>query len=191
MMNRLGQPDFTEHMDAALFEDFCTDVFQGLPENESAQRYGKNGQSQHGIDIVIRRKDGLVDLAQCKLYKSCTKQHITAACSEFLSNKTFWQSYNPRRFILVVSADLEATAVQDEINDQSKRFSEAGVDLVVWSSKTLYAKARSLNDAQLLRPIFETRRGLHRIEKHSRLLRQYILDSKQALGSSLRLPASF
>jgi hypothetical protein len=152
--NRLGQPDFTELMDSTLFEDFCTDVLRRLPETDTAERYGKRGQAQYGIDIVVRLKSGEVHLAQCKLYRAFTAKQIATACTEFLSNQAAWEPYKPNRFILIVSADLGATAIQDEINEQAKFFGAAGVELSVWSGETLYAKALSLNDGLLLRTYF-------------------------------------
>jgi hypothetical protein len=55
------------------FESFCLAVVRALPEVKRAERYGKTGEKQRGIDIAAELHDGRKRTIQCRLRKRFTK----------------------------------------------------------------------------------------------------------------------
>jgi len=50
------------------------------PGVAGAECYGKNGQLQRGIDIIITRETGGVDVAQCKNHVEYGDDKLVKAC---------------------------------------------------------------------------------------------------------------
>ncbi|MEP6935861.1 MAG: hypothetical protein ABI988_18300 [Nitrospirota bacterium] len=58
------------------FEELCLDVWKRLLNDPSAQRYGRPGQKQHGVDIIGRRRGSLDWIGvQCKLRRMGNVSH--------------------------------------------------------------------------------------------------------------------
>ena len=93
-------------MDPVAFEEMCCAILQTHPHIESAVRYGVNGQSQKGIDILAKHKAEGHDVAQCKCHKSFDEKKIDSAVSEFLKHVGFWKDYGTKTFILLVASSL-------------------------------------------------------------------------------------
>ncbi len=51
--------------DWQVFEDLCRDLFAAEWDDPEAQKHGRSGQPQHGVDVLGRR-DGRWQAAQCK-----------------------------------------------------------------------------------------------------------------------------
>ena len=61
--------------DAYEFESITVDVLNIVYPGRNLQRYGRQGQNQHGIDVRTIDKGELI-VAQCKDYKIIKPQHI-------------------------------------------------------------------------------------------------------------------
>jgi hypothetical protein len=57
------------------FERFCLAVVRALPDVKRADRYGKMGEAQRGIDIEADLLDGRKRTIQCRLRKAFNKSH--------------------------------------------------------------------------------------------------------------------
>lgn len=50
--------------------------------NASVQRFGRNGQAQHGVDVLITRADGTADGYQCKHVQSLDEATVLAEAAK-------------------------------------------------------------------------------------------------------------
>ena len=62
--------------DWQVFEDFCRDLFAAEWNDPEAQKHGRPGQQQHGVDIVGRR-DGRWQAIQCKRKRTFPETQLT------------------------------------------------------------------------------------------------------------------
>ena len=64
------------------FESFCLSVVRSLPEVKRADRYGKTGEAQAGIDIEADLRDGRKRTVQCRHRKTITKPQLEKLVAE-------------------------------------------------------------------------------------------------------------
>src|SRR5438552_1383099 len=100
--NRSLPPPFSE-IGAVKFQELGSDL---MAEDEiylDPVVYGRNGQSQRGIDIVapLRDKTGL-HLGQCKAWEEPSPKKIREATEEFLPHAKYWQDQGLKKFILLI-----------------------------------------------------------------------------------------
>lgn len=71
------------------FESFCLAVVRALPEIVRAERYGKTGEKQRGIDIEADLVGGGKRTIQCRLRKQFSKKHVekTVKDTTFVANE--------------------------------------------------------------------------------------------------------
>lgn len=69
------------------FERFCYRLAKYNNDVEHYDTYGRQGQSQHGLDIYLRRSDGQYDAWQCKRYQKINCSDIISVVSVFLTGK--------------------------------------------------------------------------------------------------------
>ncbi len=62
--------------DWQVFEDFCRDLFAAEWGDPEAQKHGRSGQKQHGVDIFGRR-DGRWQAVQCKRKRTFPEKKLT------------------------------------------------------------------------------------------------------------------
>lgn len=133
-------PPFHE-LDSSTFERLTKDLLAKQEHIAVADLYGVGGQTQYGVDVVARHKDGDgSDVAQCKCYRSIDPGGIRDASDAFLNHLERWKNYDVRRFILVVACPLDRTELQDEIQVQTRRFRERGILYEAWGTGTLRLK---------------------------------------------------
>lgn len=92
------------------FEAFCHDLISQFGTTEIANRYGRKGDFQKGIDIVARLTDGMCWVFQCKRYKNFTETNIKKAIRE--------TTYEADKYILLLSCEA-SRKVRDEIDKHS------------------------------------------------------------------------
>jgi len=88
------------------FERFCVEFVELLDNVESAHRYGTQGDTQLGIDIVAEMNDGTRRGFQCKKY-----QKYTAGDAREAINKA---TYSADNYVLLLSCEATAS-VRDVI----------------------------------------------------------------------------
>ena len=117
-------------------------------DNHGAQFYGRRGQKQYGLDIVERENQGARSLYQVKRFQQLHPSAIDDAVEEYAGPPRGVdyggepRRFNPRRFVVVTSATLEA----DTHNiDEVARLQEAygrDLEIEVWGAETLSRKLR-------------------------------------------------
>ena len=134
-------PHFWELDPKKQFQPLCVDLLTQEPGIASADEYGKNGQSQLGIDILGKNSDGQsIVVGQCKCYENYKRADVTEAAEDFHENHQYWKEQGVISFILMVACDLSDKKVQDEINKQRQRFAEIGIHFEAWSGSILRNK---------------------------------------------------
>lgn len=130
------------------FQELGRDLMEKEPNIATASLYGKRGQGQRGIDIIARRKSGDgIEVGQCKNYEVFSVKGLIEASDDFLKYwDNHWSKQHVRRFVLLVSIELDETQYQDEITKQTQRFLEYGIDYEVWHAVNLRNKLRLHHD---------------------------------------------
>ncbi len=116
--------------DWQVFEDFCCQLFAAEWGDREAQKYGRSGQGQHGVDVYGRR-DGRWQAVQCKRKQRFPESKLTAA----QVRREVTEAYDfsrPLETLVVATTAQPDTAVQDlaaeltddhgEEDDERKRF---------------------------------------------------------------------
>jgi hypothetical protein len=89
------------------------------------QLYGTSGQAQEGIDILLwHDAENQRSAWQCKRYETITADDIAKAVDKFMNGK--WRE-KCTTLRICVSASLEDTKVQDEIDNQKQQLKSANV----------------------------------------------------------------
>lgn len=92
------------------FEAFCHDLISQFGTTEIANRYGRKGDFQRGIDIIARQTDGTCWAFQCKRYKNFTEANVKKAIRE--------TTYESDKYILLLSCEASSKVI-DEIDKHS------------------------------------------------------------------------
>ena len=125
------------------FQELCRDLFDAESDIAICEIYEKRGQTQNGIDLLARKKDGDgIEVGQCKCYEDFPAREICKASDEFFAHLERWSKENVKRFILFVASDLSNTKQQNEIIVQEKRFAEYRIRYEAWSASKIRNKLR-------------------------------------------------
>jgi Restriction endonuclease len=114
------------------FEDIVWEIYTRKWKNPHAQRYGRSGQTQHGIDIYGQQNGAGDYIAiQCKRYED-NKLTIKKIKQDIEKTHLFLSPIND---YLIVTTDSRDTKIQDhvrKINDEHKSRSKFTVRVVFW-----------------------------------------------------------
>jgi hypothetical protein len=125
------------------FEEMCRDLLSTEPDIATCDIYGKQGQSQHGIDVLAYRRGGDgIEVGQCKCYEDFPPREIRAVSEAFFQHWDVWSGRKVKRFILFVASDLKTRQRQQEIETQRERFAQVGIVYEAWSAATIRNKLR-------------------------------------------------
>lgn len=123
------------------FERLCRDLLSKESHIRASRLYGKRGQKQYGVDVRAERRDGGLDVGQCKCYTAIQPEDIRKASDDFLDHlATWWAGKDVRRFILFIACDTDRTELQEEIGIQAKRFGDFHIEYEAWSAEILRGK---------------------------------------------------
>jgi hypothetical protein len=114
-----------EAMDWKNFERLCRRLAECGGKVEQAWAYGKPGQAQFGIDILVRLTDGNFEVWQTKRYRNFKPANVRAAIRLFLKHKWAAQA---KKFVLAVACELDAIAVVEAIETGRNQLHEKSID---------------------------------------------------------------
>ncbi len=116
--------------DWQVFEDFCRDLFAAEWGDRDAQKYGRSGQEQHGVDVYARR-DGRWRAVQCKRKQRFPESKLTEAQVRREVEEAYEFSRRLETLVIATTAQPD-TAIQDlasrltdehaEASDEKRRF---------------------------------------------------------------------
>ncbi|MDH6268210.1 energy-coupling factor transporter ATP-binding protein EcfA2 [Rhizobium sp. SG_E_25_P2] len=128
------------------FERLCYRLAIRDGSFDHVARYGRQGQQQEGIDIFARLPDLRYVVWQAKRYKAFGPTQLAKAVNVFLEGD--WVERTDS-LVIAVQANLDDTAVQDEIETQTGALRARGISLSVLGGDSLVDKIRSHQDLVL------------------------------------------
>jgi hypothetical protein len=141
-MSDILPPPFHD-LGAARFQEFCAELLGKEERFENSEVYGRNGQSQRGIDVLAQLKSQQgIEVGQCKCWAKVTATRIKNTTDEFLPHLDHWKSLRASRFFLFVACATDDTKVQDQIHVERERFRKVGIGYEVWDARILHKKLR-------------------------------------------------
>lgn len=126
------------------FQEFCRDLLDDLGHYKDCRIFGIRGQKQYGIDIRCIKNNGGLDVVQCKCYKDFTDDDIEQASNDFVPYVEDWLSKGVKRFILIVACPVETTQAIDQMDIETKRLEEFGIQYELWDAVKLRYFLRDL-----------------------------------------------
>lgn len=109
------------------FERMVVDCFKGLYPEASVSLYGRNGQKQYGIDIIVQSKEEVI-CVQCKNKTDITVKDV----SEIIDKCIFIEKF-PLRKLVIATASLNDTAINDFLlRVNSERNLQYDVEYLSW-----------------------------------------------------------
>lgn len=138
--NRSLPPPFFE-IGAMKFQEICSDLLAEDAAYLNPVVYGRNGQSQRGIDIEapLRQPRGL-HVGQCKAWEAPSPAKVRAATKEFLPHARYWCERGLKRFILLIGCAVDDTKTQDQLRRETSRFRFRGIEYDWWDARILRRK---------------------------------------------------
>ncbi|KAA3509207.1 hypothetical protein CPJ18_23095 [Agrobacterium rosae] len=128
------------------FERLCYRLAMREGSFDHVARYGRQGQQQEGIDIFARLPDLRYVVWQAKRYKAFGPTQLAKAVNIFLAGD--WVE-RTETLMIAVQANLDDTAVQDEIEMQTAILRAKGISLLVLGGDSLVEKIRPHQDLVL------------------------------------------
>lgn len=117
------------------FEELCADLFSEMWDDPAAIRYGRAGQSQNGVDIVISN-GGIYPIGlQCKKKNSWPVKKLTK--KEVRDEISKADKFNPKleEYYILTTAESDATLISEiaNINIQRVRQNKFKINILFWS----------------------------------------------------------
>lgn len=175
----LGEMDWKDFERLSLAYAETTDDFLDV------SFYGIGGQSQEGIDLVLRRGDGWELTVQCRRVKTINATKLREAVDDFLAGQFAKTS---KRFVLATSADASAKKVQDEKIKQIARLKKRGIEFTVWD-RGWFSKELRDQPELLLRFFGEPWRDLYRPDLRDEDIRQTVRSTGEDIKKDVRVEA--
>ena len=119
---------------AIPFQRLCRALLRELPKATSARTYGKEGQSQHGIDILVTLDSGELWAGQSKAYAEYKHTDLKKTVDNFKKHLEYWKKRGLKRFIILVGSGIEDRKVSENLPFFEAELREHGVDLRLWDS---------------------------------------------------------
>jgi formylglycine-generating enzyme required for sulfatase activity len=119
--------------DATAFESLCLDLWKDIWQDSGAQKHGRRGQKQDGVDIFGHEKDALVGV-QCKQKDGRLWARVTKA--ELEAEVEAARRFKPKlaRFILATTAPRDAALQRkaNELTEQHRQQKLFSVEVWAW-----------------------------------------------------------
>ncbi|MBR7828771.1 restriction endonuclease [Actinospica sp. MGRD01-02] len=97
-----------------------------VEQAREARRYGRPGQQQHGIDVAAFFDAQPATVYQAKRYERFTARDLRNAVSAFA---TGMRPYDASRLVIVTTADIADTRIEDELEAQRAAHPDLRIDL--------------------------------------------------------------
>src|ERR1035437_5468410 len=123
--------------DSTAFESLCLDLWKDIWQDSDAQKNGRRGQRQDGVDL-FGHENGLVVGVQCKQKDGRLWAKVTP--DELQAEVNAARRFRPKlgRFILATTAPRDAV-VQQRANQLTEQHKKAGLfTAVVWAWEDIW-----------------------------------------------------
>ncbi len=116
------------------FERLCYRMIALDGNVDHCARYGRQGDSQEGIDIFARLSEGKYHCLQAKRHRKYGPSKVRQAVDLFLSGS--WAA-RAARFTIAIQAQLRSTEVQEEIERQTARLRAQDITFLALDGESL------------------------------------------------------
>lgn len=132
-------------MDWQRLERLTVDLFGYEPDIATSDDYGTLGQTDHGVDVIARRRanDG-EEVASCKKKVEIEPSDLVDWSDDFLKLwSANWSKRDIRRFVLATTARNTGNRhIQDQVTVERARFQKLGVEYELWGPNQFVHKLR-------------------------------------------------
>lgn len=132
-------------MDWQRLERLTVDLFGYEPDIATSDDYGTLGQTDHGVDVIARRRanDG-EEVASCKKKGEIEPSDLVDWSDDFLKHwAANWSKRDIRRFVLATTARNTGNRhIQDQVTAERARFQKLGVEYELWGPNQFVHKLR-------------------------------------------------
>lgn len=128
------------------FERLSTRLAARSGQVEGAERYGRAGQAQQGIDIFARKPNGRYEVWQAKRYRTFTAKSLKKAVEAFLAGT--WADRSDALY-LAVQAALDDTDIQEQIETQRTALAARDITFIPLGGERLADRLRPHQDLVL------------------------------------------
>lgn len=135
-------------LDPKVFERLVAEVI-ARGDHRGVQIYGRNGQSQYGLDIVARERDGTRSLYQVKRFQELSGKDLRAAVRRYAGPPRSPdydgepRRFAARRFVVVTSAELDSDAGNVDTLAALQDEYEGDLDIEAWGAEALSRTLRT------------------------------------------------
>ncbi len=140
-MNPSRPPSFWE-LGAIPFQELSRDVLREDSEVKECHIYGKNGQSQFGIDQEAALHAGGYWAGQSKAYETLTWTDLRDAADEFWKHRARWKERGVKRFIVLAGGGVDDTKTWEQVRLQREKFEGEEIRFDLWDSRELVSRLR-------------------------------------------------
>jgi hypothetical protein len=123
VMSRAAELPF-DRLEWRNFERLCRRLAERGGDVEKVYSYGKPGQAQGGIDILVRLVDATYEVWQVKRYRRMTPAQVNGIVDLFLRHE--WKA-KAKKLVLAVACDLESTGNVTAIEEANRRLANEGI----------------------------------------------------------------
>ena len=113
-MNTSRPPPFWE-LGANPFQELCRDVLREDSSVKECHIYGKNGQSQFGIDQEAALHAGGYWAGQSKAYENLNWTDLRDAADDFWKNLARWKERGVTRFTILAGCGVDDTRTWEKL----------------------------------------------------------------------------
>jgi len=136
-MPSLAMYRITPPTDSAEFEKICMD-YLAHKYNADASLYGRKGQSQQGVDILVALKDNTYIAAQCKDWKTVSIRNL----NDWITKADQECKLPIKKLIILVAVDTDTNlqAYICKVNSERQNDGKIPVQLFFWDDVVHYIK---------------------------------------------------
>lgn len=120
---------FAGDLSAVEFEDLCSDVWECDLDILRANRFGRNGQKQRGVDILAWNNTKELLIGSCKNYGAFDAKELDKAIGQFWKYLPHWKKRKVVGLVIFIGSQIQDVEVQIKYLDQQLKFSAEGLSL--------------------------------------------------------------
>ena len=111
------------------FEDLCCDVWECDSDILRANRFGRSGQKQRGVDILAWTNARQLVVGSCKNYAVYDSVELDKAVRQFWTYRDWWKRKGATGLVIFVGSQIQDVALQSNYLTYRQQFEGEGLSL--------------------------------------------------------------
>lgn len=120
---------FAGDLSPVEFEDLCCDVWKCDSDILRANRFGRSGQKQRGVDILAWKNTKQVLVGSCKNYETFDAKELDKAIGQFWRYLPHWKKRRVVGLVIFVGSQIQDVEVQTKYLDYLLKFAGESLSL--------------------------------------------------------------